>query len=629
MFRIFGDIPKCLNQRDDILIGGATLEDHNRTLEAVLQRAKDFGITLNKEKCQFGVSELEFYGYRFTDEGLKPTEEKVKAVKECKPPKSKEEVRSFLGMIGYLSKFIPRYTVLTAPLRRLTEDAPFTWGPEEDKAFQKLKDSITSDATMAFFNPRIQIIVRTEASFHEGLSAGLFQRTNKGLQPVHYISRSMTSAEKRYSQTEKDALAVKWAKSRFSMYLLGAPRFKIVTSHKPLIPMFNKACAKLPPRIEKWIMEMQDVDFELIYEPGKDAADPMDYLSRHPLPDTEKDDTEKTIKLVVRNEHGVVMKSIREATDKDEVLQQVLKRMKQNDWEKHKKNREIMPYYLVRHELSRAKGLILRCNQIVIPEKLQKEVIKAAHSLGHFGMTRTKQMLRAKYWFPRLNSMVEETVTKCYQCQITTAEHRQEPVKPSEIPETEWHTLSADFGGPYPDGHYNLVMIDKRTRFPIVEQTTSTSCRVTCDKLRAIFAMHVIPERIETDNGPPFNSTEFKEFSEEMGFIHHRVTPEHPRANGEAERFMKVLNKTEQIAHMEGRTSTSAIQHMLMGYRSTPHPATGYSPYEALMKRDVRTKLDFKPFSRKRDISQMEKVITNTDKEYKNTTDTQYAKNTN
>ena len=78
MFRIFGDIPKCLNQRDDILIGGATLEDHNKTLETVLQRAKDYGVTFNKEKCQFGVSELEFYGYKFTSEGLKPTEGKGK-----------------------------------------------------------------------------------------------------------------------------------------------------------------------------------------------------------------------------------------------------------------------------------------------------------------------------------------------------------------------------------------------------------------------------------------------------------------------------------------------------------------------------------------------------------------------
>ena len=117
---------------------------------------------------------------------------------------------------------------------------------------------------MAFFDPRKPIIIRTEASFHKGLSAGLFQKTAKGLQPVHYISRSMTSAEKRYSQTEKDVLAVIWAKSRFSMYLLGAPRFTIMTSHKLLIPMFNKSRKKLPPKIEKWIMEMQDVDYELV-----------------------------------------------------------------------------------------------------------------------------------------------------------------------------------------------------------------------------------------------------------------------------------------------------------------------------------------------------------------------------
>ena len=107
MYRIFGDIPKCLNQRDDILIGGRNIEEHNKTLELVLQRAKEFGVTFNKEKCKFGVEELEFYGYRFTNEGLKPTEDKVKAVKDCDAPESKEAVKSFLGMIGYLSKFIP------------------------------------------------------------------------------------------------------------------------------------------------------------------------------------------------------------------------------------------------------------------------------------------------------------------------------------------------------------------------------------------------------------------------------------------------------------------------------------------------------------------------------------------
>ncbi|CAG2239919.1 unnamed protein product [Mytilus edulis] len=185
MYRIFGDIPKCLNQRDDILIGGKTMEEHDKTLETVLQRARDFGVTFNREKCQFGVSELEFYGYRFTKDGLKPTTDKVKAVKDCKAPESKEAVRSFLGMIGYLSKFIPRYTVLTAPLRELTKkEVKFKWGKQENEAFKTLKDSITDEKTMAFFDPKRPIIVRTEASYHEGLSAGLFQHTAKGLQPV-------------------------------------------------------------------------------------------------------------------------------------------------------------------------------------------------------------------------------------------------------------------------------------------------------------------------------------------------------------------------------------------------------------------------------------------------------------
>ena len=247
-------------------------------------------------------------------------------------------------------------------------------------------------------------------------------------------------------------------------------------------------------------MEMQDVDYELVYEPGRDAADPLDYLSRHPLPETENNDTEKTVNMIVSNEHGVVMRSIKEATSSDTVLQDILKIMKQNEWEKHKSRPEIKQYFQIRHELYRAKGLLLRCRQIVIPEKLQKQVITAAHSMGHFGMTRTKQMLRAKYWFPKLNGMVEDAISKCYQCQLCTVEHRQEPVKPSEIPDVAWHTLSVDFGGPYPDGHYNLVVIDKRTRFPAVEQTTSTSCRATCDRLRKIFATHGIPERLETDN---------------------------------------------------------------------------------------------------------------------------------
>ena len=114
--------------------------------------------------------------------------------------------------------------------------------------------------------------------------------------------------------------------------------------------------------------------------------------------------------------------------------------------------------------------------------------------------------------------------------------------------------------------------------------------------MKQIFANYGTPRRIESDNGPPFNSKEFNEFAEQEGFKHHRVTPLHPRANGEVERFMQTLNKTEQIASLQGKNRLerrNAVQDMLTAYRSTPHPATGVAPYEALKGTSVRTKLDY------------------------------------
>ena len=141
----------------------------------------------------------------------------------------------------------------------------------------------------------------------------------------------MTETEKRYNQKEKDALAIKWANERLRIYLLGAPRFRILTAHKPLVPLFDKVKARVPLRIEKWIMEMQDVDYELVYEPGTDEADPLDFLSIHPLPDTGDDKTEKIIKWNVNAEHAVVVTRIRGETQKDEVMEQLAKRSAEGD----------------------------------------------------------------------------------------------------------------------------------------------------------------------------------------------------------------------------------------------------------------------------------------------------------
>ena len=264
----------------------------------------------------------------------------------------------------------------------------------------------------------------------------------------------------------------------------------------------------MPPRIEKWVMEMQDVTYELVYEPGKDEAEPLDYLSRHPLPETGSDSTENIVKWNTNAEHAVVITRIREETRKDPVMQRLAQRIVNGDWEKHKRDKDLEPYIHVKHELSVAEGLIFREQRII-------------------------------------------------------------------------------FGGPYPDGHYNLVLIDKRTRYPVVETTPSTSFPPIKERLKHTFAIYGTPRRVESDNGPPFNSKE--------GFKHHRITHLHPKANGEVERFMQTLNKTEEIASLQGKDRLerqNAVQDMLIAYRSTPHPATGVSPYEAMRGAVVSIKLD-------------------------------------
>ena len=215
-----------------------------------------------------------------------------------------------------------------------------------------------------------------------------------------------------------------------------------------------------------------------------------------------------------------------------------------------------------------------------------------------------------------MNKLVEQLVRQSYECQVTTNHHRNEPLKITDIPEKLWQVVSVDFGGPYSDGHYNLVIVDKRTRYPEVEVVYSTAAKPTKEKLKKVFATYGAPEQLETDNGPPFNSKELAGFALEEGFKHHRITPLHPRANGETENFVKLSNKTEQSARLENKSMTMAIQELLTGYRSTPHPATGITPFEAMMNRQVRTKIDYTERESRTEISKEEKV-NKRDKGYK------------
>ena len=139
-------------------------------------------------------------------------------------------------------------------------------------------------------------------------------------------------------------------------------------------------------------------------------------------------------------------------------------RITKGDWEKHKRDEDLEPYLHVKQKLSVAEGLIFRERRIVIPPTLQRKVVKLGRNLGHLAKTKTKQMLREKYWFPLMNSMIDTAIDQCYELQVATKGDREEPIKVTSIPNCPWDTVSIDHGGLYPDRHYNLILIDMRTR---------------------------------------------------------------------------------------------------------------------------------------------------------------------
>ncbi len=217
-------------------------------------------------------------GMLLSEKGIGPTNDRVKAVKDAREPKTTAELRSFLGLISYSSRFIPQFFTISEPLRKLTKkDAPFIFGAEQRASFQALKDSLAHATTLAYFDKHAPTKVIADAS-PVGLGAVLTQVQHGNHVPICYASRSLTACERRYSQTEREALALVWACERFHPYIYGVgTKFELVNDHKPLEATYNPR-SRPSARVERWTLRLQLYDFKVVYVPGQQNI--ADSLSR-------------------------------------------------------------------------------------------------------------------------------------------------------------------------------------------------------------------------------------------------------------------------------------------------------------------------------------------------------------
>lgn len=248
-------LSKCknvMNYMDDILIWGETEDEHDQALGEVFKVLQEHNVLLNEEKPEIKVSKTDFIGNALSSQGVRIAEGKVNAVRNFRIPKDQEELRSFLGLIGYVGRFIPDLATKTAILRDLmTTKESFHWTDSHNKAFEMLKDYVTRAPTLKYFDndKRTRLIVDASPV---GLGAVLIQfsdHTENGPRVIAYASKSLSSTEKRYCQTEREALAIVWGVERFRLFLLGR-NFELETDHRPLEAIFKKT-SKPPGRIER------------------------------------------------------------------------------------------------------------------------------------------------------------------------------------------------------------------------------------------------------------------------------------------------------------------------------------------------------------------------------------------
>ena len=582
------------NAVDDILIMSKTLsEDFERT-EKVLDILKNNGLTVNIRKCVFAAKEIEFFGLRLTDKGISLNENKTKALKEFKTPENATVLHSFLGLCTYCSRWIKNLAELTEPLWKLTKkNTKFEWTHLHQTNFNKIKNTLIDK--VGYFRLDWDTELTVDAS-PIGLGATLTQTNPNNKEDkvvVCYVSRLLSESEKRYSQLEKEALVLPWAFERLDLYLLGR-EFKVFTDNRAVALIFNNPLSNPPAVIKRWRLRLEPFQFKIIHRAG--LGNISDFLSRHPLKERLSSDyiDEKNEYINLITNYNIPSKIGRDVilqkTKDDEKLSKLSEMVKKN---RFIKNSGVDEYLKVFNELTVSEeGFLLKNDKLIIPDCLVPDILDLAHE-GHLGIVKTKQLLRSKVWFPKINELVEYRVKNCIACQACDKTHHKiTPLIMSEMPNTPWECLSIDFYGPIsPTNIYLIVIIDDYSRFPIVITTFSLKSEIIEFKLESVFSEFGIPSILRSDNGPPFSSSSFKNFCKTLDITHRLITPLWPRANGIGEAFMKNLSKVIQTATIEKVNWKKRLIEFLRNYRSTPHSSTGVAPSALLFRNSNPSKI--------------------------------------
>jgi len=551
--------PNVFVYLDDIIIVSATFQDHLRHLQEVFRRLREARLQLNPEKCHFCRNELKYLGHVIDRRGIRTDPEKTKAIAQWPTPTTVKQIRQFIGLASWYRRFIRDFSTTAAPLTSMTrKNAKWKWGSEEDTAFRKLKQALTSAPILACPDFERPFTVQTDAST-SGLGVVLSQEFEEGERVIAYASRTLNNAEKNYSATELECLAVVWGIRHLRGYLEGYA-FTVVTDHQAL--RWLQKMDSPTGRLGRWALELQQYTFNVQYRRGS-LNRVADALSRRPH-----------VNVIRPTRCPWYTRQIRKITERPE------------DYPEY----EIRRGRLFRH--------ILHSNDFketpseeqwkeCVPRDQRLATLRRLHddpTAGHLGTAKTLARAARLYYWPGMFSDVTRYVRACRNCLA----HKSSQMRPAGLMHASavkapWEQVTIDLVGPLPrstNGHaWLLVMQDRFTKWVELSPLRRATAPAVTEKLtERIIYRHGCPRIIISDNGKQFTARQTQRMLHSFG-IQQRTAPVHAPHCNPVERTNKtVKTMISQYVDRNHKLWDRYLNALQYAYNTARHEATGYTP---------------------------------------------------
>jgi predicted aspartyl protease len=658
--KVLRGLKHSLTYIDDVIIFSKDPEEHITHLQQVFDRFRAANLRLHPTKCRFALSRITYLGHVLSADGVSVDDNKIKVIQDFPTPKNARDVKSWLGLAGYYRRFVKGFAARSANLRALLQKAaPFVWTQIHQTEFLDMKNALTTPPLLAYPNMNKDFIVTTDACT-AGLGFILSQHDSEGRERViAYGGRGLRNSERFWSITELECLGILEATRTWHPYLAGR-HFKVITDHVSLkyLQTLKMGAGRL--QRWALLLQGYDFEVEYKPGSKMTAADALsrrDYPT-HPESDNNDDDDnsllmaiDRCVKVTTGNDTHYLDRDWKEITfdvnnnDNDREsesskcelntsvnsitddvangkydlpqlqqecpdVQDMLTYLRLDSLPlDDKKARKILleqedftiiegVLYHLYHSRMKSKDKTVRViEQVWLPRILRSSVIKAYHDdNAHLGILRLFETIKAKYFWHRMYSDIEEYVKTCIRCQqVKGPKPGHAQLQPLAVPEplTVFHL---DFLGPLPRSNgfkYVLVVVESTTLFPEIFATkTADANEVARILYEHIFCRYGTCKSIITDRGQCFRSQLVNALCKIMNVKQAFTSSFHAQTNSKCERFNSTILKTIKLYAEQQSDWSQILPAVAMSYRASYVTSLGCSPFFGLYAKDMNLAID-------------------------------------